>query len=133
MTVFWDTNILVYAQQSGRKAEAAKDIVAGGGIISVQVLNELATVLHRKLGREWPDVQLVLDDVSVLANSILPVTLELHRRALGLARDHGLAFYDALIVAAALEAKCETLFSEDMQDGRAFGGLTVRNPFAELA
>ena len=41
-----------------------------------------------------------------------------------------LPFYDATIIAAAIEAGCDMLWSEDLQDGRCFGGLTVRNPFA---
>ncbi len=52
---------------------------------------------------------------------------------LALARDSGLAFYDALIVASAIEARCDMLYSEDMQHGRQFGGLTVVNPFLEGA
>jgi predicted nucleic acid-binding protein len=51
--------------------------------------------------------------------------------ALVLARDHTLAFYDALIVAAAIEAGCETLYSEGMQHGRSVGGLTIVNPFLD--
>ncbi len=47
------------------------------------------------------------------------------------ARDHGLSFYDALIVAAAVEAGCDTLFSEDMQHGRSISGLAIVNPFLE--
>jgi len=46
-----------------------------------------------------------------------------------LARDHAFAFYDALVVAAALEAGCDTLYSEDMQHGRGLAGLTIVNPF----
>ncbi len=46
-----------------------------------------------------------------------------------MARDHGFPIYDALIVAAALEARCDTLYSEDMQHGRQIGGLTIVNPF----
>ncbi len=129
MTAFLDTNILVYAQQSGAKAETAKKIVADGGVISVQVLNELANVLRRKLRRTWPEIEEAVDDVIAIVDPVPPTTADVHRTALGLARDHGLSFYDALIVAAALEAKCETLFSEDMQHGRTFGGLTIRNPF----
>jgi len=129
VTVFLDTNILVYAQQSGAKAEMAKRIVAEGGAISVQVLNEMANVLRRRFGREWREVEEALNDVIAIVDRIVPVTLELHRTARDLARDHGLSFYGGLIVAAALEAGCETLLSEDMQHGRAFGGLVIRNPF----
>ncbi len=131
MKVFLDTNILVYAQQSGTKAAAAKEIVAGGGVISVQVLNELANVLRKKLRRSWRDVQQVLDDVSAALDPALPLAVQSHATALGLARDDSLAFYDALIVASALEAGCDRLYSEDLQHGRGFGALIVRNPFLE--
>ena len=60
---------------------------------------------------------------------IVSLTVDTHAAALGLAREHGLAFYDALIVAAAAEAGCDTLYSEDMQHGRAIAGLTISNPF----
>lgn len=53
----------------------------------------------------------------------------MHAAVLALARDHGFAFHDALIVAAAIEADCDTLWSEDMRHGRVIGGLTIRDPF----
>jgi predicted nucleic acid-binding protein len=59
---------------------------------------------------------------------VMPLTAETHAQALALARDHGLSFYDALIVASALEAGCDTLYSEDLQDGRRFPGLTIVDP-----
>jgi predicted nucleic acid-binding protein len=64
---------------------------------------------------------------------VVPLTADTHASALGLARDHGLSFHDALIVAAAIEAGCETLYSENMQHGRTFGGLVIVNPFVEGA
>jgi predicted nucleic acid-binding protein len=130
---FLDTNILVYAQQSGAKGETAKDIVAKGGIISVQVLNELVSVLRRKLRRSWRDVEDVLDDVTSVLEPALPLTVQSHVAALGIAREDGLSFCDALIVASALEAGCDTLYSEDLQHGRAFAGLTIHNPFLPRA
>ena len=60
---------------------------------------------------------------------ISPITSATHAAAVALARDHSLAFYDALILAAAIEAGCETLYSEDFQHGRRFGDLMVVNPF----
>lgn len=53
-----------------------------------------------------------------------------HAQALALARDHSLSIYDALVVASALEAACDTLYSEDLQNGRRFPALTIVNPFA---
>ena len=124
---------LVYAQQSGAKGETAKDIVAKGGIISVQVLNERVSMLRRKLRRSWRDVEDVLNDVTSVLEPALPLTVQSHVAAHGIAREDGLSFYDALIVASALEAGCDTLYSEDLQHGRAFAGLTIHNPFLPRA
>jgi predicted nucleic acid-binding protein len=59
----------------------------------------------------------------------LPLTSETHAGAVTIARDHGLSFYDALIVAAAIQAKCTRLLTEDMHHGQKFGDLTIINPF----
>jgi predicted nucleic acid-binding protein len=125
VSAFLDTNILVYAQQTGVKAEISQDLIAEGGTISVQVLNELANVLRKKLGRNWRDIELVLADLDNAFDPALPLTVETNRVALALARDHNIACYDALIVAAAQEAGCDTLFTEDLQHGRKFGNLTT--------
>lgn len=132
MRAFLDTNILVYAQQEGGKADAARRLIADGGTISVQVLNELTNVLRKKFGRSWPDVEAVIEDVALALGEASPVTALTHAAALRIARDHGLGIYDALIVASALAQDCSVLYSEDMQDGRVFGGLTIRNPFANV-
>ena len=129
MSAFLDTNVLVYAQQSGAKAQIAQALIANGGAISVQVLNELVNVLRKKLGRGWRDIELVLDDIDNALDPALPLTIQTHRAAVALARDHGLAFYDALIVASSVEAGCDTLFTEDMQHARTIGPVTIRNPF----
>jgi predicted nucleic acid-binding protein len=86
MSAFFDTKILVYAQQAGGKADPP-----------------------------------------------LALTLDLHTAARALAEDHRLSFYDALIVASAIEAGCDIVYSEDMQHGRKFGSLTIVNPFLESA
>ncbi len=129
MVAFFDTNILVYAQQDGNKAETARALLAGGGLLSVQVINEFAAVCRRKMGLDWPRIIEAVDDVLATVEFPLPLTLETHRAALTLARDHGLSFYDALIVASAQEAGCGTLYSEDLQHGRKFAGLAIVNPF----
>ncbi len=71
----------------------------------------------------------MLDDIENALDPALPLTPAMTRAALALARDHSLHFFDALIVVAAIEAGCDTLFSEDLQHGRKFGGLTIVNPF----
>ncbi len=133
MSAFFDTNILIYAQQADGKADRARALFAGGGKISVQVLNEFSAVSRRKQRREWDDIAEAISDVLAVVDPPLALTLELHRAARTLAEDNHLSFYDALIVAAALEAGCNILYTEDMQHGRKFGGLVIVNPFIEGA
>jgi predicted nucleic acid-binding protein len=129
VTPFFDTNILVYAFLDIAKREQALNLIASGGIISAQVLNEFTNVARRKRQREWPDIETAISVIRLRFPDIAPLTADTHAAALDLARDHGFAFYDALIVAAAIEAGCDILYSEDLQHGRAIGGLIMRNPF----
>jgi predicted nucleic acid-binding protein len=129
VSAFFDTNILVYAQQSGEKAERARALFANGGQLSVQVLNEFTAVSLRKQGRSWGEIAEAIADAITLAGSPLALTLETHTAARALAESHQLSFYDALIVASATEASCDTLYTEDMQHNRKIGGLTICNPF----
>jgi predicted nucleic acid-binding protein len=133
VSAFFDTNILVYAQQTGAKADRARALFAGGGKLSVQVLNEFTAVSRSKQRRDWREITEAITDVLAMVDPPLALTYDLHATARALAEDHGLAFYDALIVAAAVEAGCDTLFSEDMQHGRSIGGLAIINPFLESA
>jgi predicted nucleic acid-binding protein len=129
---FFDTNVLIYAVAQGDPRSArAEELLASGGTISVQILNEFVSVARRKILMPWRDVIGVLDAFRVLCPSPLPITIEMHRAALKIAERHGYGIYDALVVAAALEAGCAILYSEDFQDGQTIHGqLTIRNPFA---
>ena len=131
MTAFFDTNVLVYAASSDAKRQLANECLGRRGLASVQVLNEFVHVARRKFGHDWPQIEFALGLFRASLDDVVPVTLNTHAGALALARDHSLSFYDALIVAAALEAGCDTLYTEDMQHGRKFGGLAVVNPFIE--
>ena len=133
MSAFFDTNILVYAQQAGGKADRARALFAGGGKLSVQVLNEFTAVSRRKQQRDWREIAEAVSDVLTMVDPPLALTLDLHAAARALAEDHRLSFYDALIIASAIEAGCDILYSEDMQHGRAIGGLAIVNPFLESA
>ena len=133
MIAFFDTNILVYAQQTGGKADRARALLAGGGRLSVQVLNEFTAVSRRKQGRDWREIAEAVSDVLTMVDPPLALTLDLHAAARALAEDHRLSFYDALVVAAAIEGECDILYSEDMQHGRGIGGLAIVNPFLESA
>jgi len=133
VSAFFDTNILVYAQQTDAKGDRARELFAAGGKLSVQVLNEFTAVSRRKQRRDWRDIAEAVADVLTMVDPPLALTLDLHNSARALAQDHGLSFYDALIVSAAIEAGCDTLFSEDMQHGRSIGGLAIVNPFVDSA
>ena len=133
MSAFFDTNILVYAQQPGAKGDRARALFASGGKLSVQVLNEFTAVSRRKQAKDWREITEAISDVLTLVDPPLALTLDLHASARLLAEEHQLSVYDALIVAAAVETECDTLFTEDLQHGRKFGGLTIVNPFTESA
>ena len=133
MSAFFDTNILVYAQQTDAKGDRARELFAAGGKLSVQVLNEFTAVSRRKQRRDWRDIAEAVADVLTMVDPPLALTLDLHNSAPALAQDPGLSFYDALIVSAAIQSGCGTLFSEDMQHGRSVGGLAIVNPFLDSA
>jgi len=111
------------------KAGRAERIVGRGGAISVQVLNEVTNVARRKMRLSWPDTHAFLSLLRGLL-SVHPMTLETHETGLMLAERHDLSTWDAMIAAAALHADCDTLWSEDMQDGLSLDGrLRIVNPF----
>ena len=130
MTAFIDTNVLIYAHGADEKSETARQTILAGGVISVQVLNEFAAVLRRKFRLEWDVIADALADVRAALGPVRPVDVEIHLNAVSLATSHGFSFYDALIVASALAAGCDTLLTEDLQAGQRVAGLTVVNPFA---
>lgn len=131
MRAFFDTNILVYTTTSDPRQATAAACLRGGGVASVQVLNEFVHVARRKLRHDWPQIEIALAQFRAALDDVRPITLGTHVAAVALARDHRLSFYDALIVAAAQEAGCDVLYSEDLQHGSSFGTLRVENPFLD--
>jgi len=114
---FIDTNILLYLLSADTaKADRAETIVQTGGIISVQVLNEMANVARRKLAMPWKEINELLELIRSMCPTE-PLTIETHDKGRRVAEQYGLSVYDAMIVAAALLAGCEILYSEDMQGG----------------
>lgn len=126
---FFDTNIVFYLMSGdAAKASKAESLIANGGVISVQVLNEFTSVARRKLRLTWAETQEILD--ALKANlEVVPLTLTVHEHALALASAHELNIYDASIVAAAVESGCGAVLSEDMQHGQKFAALRIENPF----
>ena len=131
---FLDTNVLLYiASGNTTKADRAEELIGAGGTISVQVLNEFASVAHRKLKRPWSEVTTALTAFRTLCPEVRALDLATHEAALAIAQRDVLSLYDALIVASALEAGCVRLLTEDMQDGRIIARrLTISNPFAAV-
>lgn len=128
--VFFDTNVVLYLLSADEhKANRAEALFAEGGIVSVQVLNEAASVCRRKLKLPWLEVRELLDAVKACCE-VVPLDVDTHQRALDLAERYQLSLYDALICAAAQNADAVVLYTEDLQDGLALGGLRVCNPFA---
>ncbi|HTF54842.1 MAG TPA: PIN domain-containing protein [Pseudonocardia sp.] len=138
MTVFVDTNVLVYAHDpTERRKSAAADALLvqlwenGAGALSTQVLQEFYNVATGKLRPQLSPsrARSIVGDYAEWA--VVETTPQLIVSASMLHECHGISFWDALIVEAALLAGADTLLTEDLQDGRRFGDLTVRNPFLD--
>jgi len=127
---FLDSNIVLYlASEDLLKADRAQELVAEGGTISVQVLNEIAIISRRKMGLSWAETRNFLLMIRGLLK-VEPITIEIHDVGISLAERYQLSVYDSMIVSAALSAECDTLLSEDLQDGLLINGrLRVLNPF----
>ena len=97
--------------------------------VGVQVFNELCNVaLRRKL--DWPKTRELLATMEMLCVDVVPLTLDVHKRGLGIRDKYQLQIFDSMMLAAALEAGCNTFYSEDMQDGQVIEHtLTIKNPF----
>jgi predicted nucleic acid-binding protein len=127
---FFDTNVLLYiASGDPAKADRAEELIGAGGTISVQVLNEIANVARRKMGLSWTETRAFLSTMRSLL-PVHPLTIEIHQTGLAVAERFGLSTYDAMIAASALHADCDTLWSEDLQDGLALADrLRIVDPF----
>ena len=132
--IFFDSNVLLYTLvRDDPRATVAANLLLDGGTISVQVLNEVANVARCKLKLSWAEVSETLAALRVLCAAPRPLTVTVHAAALPLAERYQLSFYDALIVASALDAGCDSLLSEDMHHGLVVADrLTVQNPFRGL-
>ena len=132
---FIDTNIFVYMfdETDPAKRLRAENLVRrsledGTGCISYQVVQETINVVTRKLGATPENARRLLDDILVPLWQVNP-TPSLYRRGLWVRNAYGFGFYDSLIVAAALEAGCRRLYTEDLQHGQEIEHLTVWSPF----
>lgn len=126
---FLDSNVILYLLDDGPKADQAEAVLSRGGVISVQVLNEVLVNCLRKAGMSLDEAGAFLAGIRRLCR-VVDLTVETHDVGRAVAARYGLSIYDAMIVGAALVAGCDRLLSEDMQDGLVVEGvLTVVNPF----
>lgn len=126
---FIDSNVILYLLSGDvSKADQAEEIVAVGGMISVQVLNEVTSICHKKLKMEWSEIEAVLE--AIKANlEVIPLTEKTHALAVQICKRYQLSFYDANICASAIEAGAKVLLSEDMQDSLVIDDMVIKNPF----
>lgn len=134
---FVDTNVWVYAADTGepaKRARAREVLSPGTGadlVISAQVLGEYFVTVTRKLARPLP-----VDEAAALVERmgrlrVVPIDARLVVAAITGAREWGISYWDALIIAAAEAGGCDRVLTEDLADGATYGTVRVENPFAE--
>jgi predicted nucleic acid-binding protein len=129
---FFDTNVLLYLlSNNAAKADRAEALLSVGGVVSVQVLNEFASVASRKLAMAIPDIRDILSTIRAVC-IVKPLDIDTHELGLDMTERYGFSIYDGLIVAAAVRAECSVLYTEDMQQGQVINQLVIRNPFAGI-
>ncbi|MCY4578990.1 MAG: PIN domain-containing protein [Chloroflexi bacterium] len=133
---FIDTNILVYAYDIDEpvKQARAREILKQGiegetAVLSVQVIGEFFTVVTKRIPNPLSaeEAEQVLDLLSILP--VIDLDFRMVRHAIEIHRQHGIAYWDALIVAAAHRAECTQILTEDLNAGQSYEGVTVVNPF----
>lgn len=129
---FFDTNVALYLVSPDKvKAARAETLIDGGGIVSVQVLNEVAMAGRRKFEMPWSEIDELLAALRLNLH-VRPITVETHEWGVAIAKRHGFRVYDSMLLAAALLADCKIFYSEDLHDGQVIENkLTIRNPFGD--
>ena len=134
MSVFFDTNILVYCTDTSapKKQAIARALVStasasGDAMVSTQVLIELFNVLTRKQQMPSANAQTLIAAYS--AWSVIPSDATLVTAAIEKSMHHQLSIWDAMVIEAALRGGAQTLYTEDLTHGQRFDALTVANPF----
>src|SRR5260370_24580167 len=120
---FFDTNVILYAfRQDDRRGQVAETLLAAGGALSVQVLNEFVAVARRKFDKSWDEVRRALDILRIFCPEPVRLTVDTHERAVHIAERYGYSIFCSLIIAAALHVVPRTLYSEATRDGTAIVG-----------
>ena len=133
--IFIDTNIIIYANDLRQKAkqETARKLITGliklgGGVISVQVMQEYAYVALKKLRQSY---EVVLRQLKLLESfEVVKPAPDLIRRAIEIMQTYKIGFWDACIISHAESAGCPVIYSEDLNTGQYYAGIKIENPFA---
>ena len=132
--VFLDTNIIVYlysVDEDDKRDISFKFVNSADCITSIQAMNEASNVWFKKYSLLKHEIVKYLDEIECVCEDVMLV----HRKTIDLAMDikdrYGYSFFDCLMLASAIEAKCTVILTEDMQDGQVIDGtLKITNPFA---
>jgi predicted nucleic acid-binding protein len=128
---FFDTNVLLYLlSDDAPKADRAEALLAAGGLVSVQVLNEFAAVALGRKAVDFAELREILSAIRAVC-AVKPLDVATHELGLELAQRFRFSVYDSMILASAIEAGCSILYSEDLQHGQTVESLRIRNPFVE--
>lgn len=134
--VFLDTNVLVYAHDwdAPDKKTRSQELIFGclrdgSGVVSAQVLSEFFVTITRRVATPMPATQAKKEIVLLSTMATVDIDATLVIRAVDMQEHWQLSYWDALILAAAERAGCQTVYSEDLSDGQSYGVLTVRNPY----
>ena len=127
---FVDTNIVIYSLGNDEeKRKRSIELISCHPVISVQVLNETVNTLIRKFSMPIDDIKAIIKPLT-LESTVKPLTENIHFSALTIKERYQFSFYDSLIIASALEAGCDILYSEDMQHKQIIDKqLQIINPF----
>jgi predicted nucleic acid-binding protein len=130
--IFLDTNILVYAHSDTEpvKKKIVEAIIEKHEhlVISTQVLNEFINVMHKKRGVPLKALVAAIRELSENF-TVVQITVHTIEQALHIASQHNYSYFDSLMLSAALEHNCSTIYTEDMHHAHAIGSLTIKNPF----
>lgn len=128
--IFIDTNVVVYSLgQASTKVHLAAPLFVGFPTISTQVLSETANVASKRLGLTVSEIRKLITSLEAMCRVEIISLVTIHK-ALDIRERYSFSWYDSLIVATALESGCDTLYSEDMQNGQEIEGrLRIVNPF----
>ena len=133
---FLDTNVLVYAydQDEPDKRAVAQQLLRDSileetGVLSAQVLGEFFVTVTKRISTPMSpgDALRIVEYLQVLP--VVEIDGPMARRAMGTSERYLVAYWDALIIAAAERGQCARVLSEDLADGQVYHGVTVANPF----